>query len=84
MFYKVKAGKKVRCEVSDLIKIYRVVESLMELVKNLKEKDLSDPIIREIYEGIKKNVDIICKISQMIEKGIDMSGPKDSEFYVRP
>ena len=56
----------------------------MELVKNLKEKDLSDPIIREIYEGIKKNVDIICKISQMIEKGIDMSGPKDSEFYVRP
>ena len=50
----------------------------MELVKNMRDKDLNDPIIREIYDSIKKNVDIISKISQMIEKGIDMSGQRDN------
>lgn len=72
------AGKKVKCEVSDLMKIYRVVESLMELVRNLHNKDLTDKIIIEIYEDIKRNVEIISKISKMIEKGIDMSGSKDN------
>lgn len=84
IFYKVAAGKKTKCEVSDLIKIYRVVESLAELVSNLQQRDLSDPVIQEIYTAIKHNVDIISKISKMIEKGIDMSGSRDSEFYVRP
>jgi hypothetical protein len=84
VFYKVAAGKKVKCEVSDLMKIYRVVESLIELVRNLQNKDLHDKIIIEIYEDLKRNVEIISKISKMIEKGIDMSGAKDNEFYVRP
>ena len=35
VFYKVAAGKKVQCEVSDLMKIYRVVESLGALVRSL-------------------------------------------------
>ena len=51
---------------------------------NLGQKDISDPVISEIYESIKKNVDVICKISKMIEKGIEMSGQKDNEFYVKP
>ena len=50
----------------------------------MKTKDLSDSIISEIYENIRKNVEIISKISKMIEKGIDMSGQRDSDFYVRP
>lgn len=29
-------------------------------------------------------MEIISKISKMIEKGIDMSGSRDNEFYVRP
>lgn len=60
------------------MKIYRVVESLIELVGNLEQKDLSDPIITNIYETIKRNVEIISKISKMIEKGIDMSGSRDN------
>jgi hypothetical protein len=47
-------------------------------------KDLSDKIIKPIYEDLRRNVSIINKISKMIEKGIDMSGPRDNEFYVRP
>jgi hypothetical protein len=35
IFYKVATGKKVKCDVSDLMKIYRVVQSLNELVVNL-------------------------------------------------
>ncbi len=60
------------------MKIYRVVESLIELVGNLEQKNLSDPIITNIYETIKRNVEIISKISKMIEKGIDMSGSRDN------
>lgn len=60
------------------MKLYRVVESLTELVGNLEQKDLSDPIITNIYETIKRNVEIISKISKMIEKGIDMSGSRDN------
>ena len=30
------------------------------------------------YESIKRNVEIISKISKMIEKGIDMSGQRDN------
>ena len=48
------------------------------------EKELSDPIIVEIYESISKNVDVISKVSKMIEKGIDMDGPRDSMFFVKP
>jgi hypothetical protein len=66
------------------MKIYRVVESLMDLVRNLQNKDLTDKIILEIYEDLKRNVENINRISKMIEKGIDMSGSKDNEFYVRP
>ena len=78
------AGKKVHCEVSDLMKIYRVVESLNELVVSLERRDLSDSIIKETYEDLKRNVSMISRISKMIEKGIDMSGQKDNEYYVRP
>ena len=78
VFYKVAAGKKVKCEVSDLIKIYRVVESLIDLIRNLQNKNLTDKIIIDIYEDLKRNVEIISKISKMIEKGIDMSGPRDN------
>jgi predicted DNA-binding ArsR family transcriptional regulator len=78
VFYKVATGKKMQCDVSDLIKIYRVVESLNSLVSNLESKDLSDRIIQPIYGDIRRNVTIINKISKMIEKGIDMSGPKDN------
>lgn len=60
------------------MKIYRVVESLIELLKNLQAKDLTDIIIKEIYNELKKHVSVISKIGQMIEKGIDMSGSKDS------
>jgi hypothetical protein len=67
-------GKKV----SDLIKIYRVVESLIDLIRNLQNKNLTDKIIIDIYEDLKRNVEIISKISKMIEKGIDMSGPRDN------
>jgi hypothetical protein len=56
----------------------------MDLVNNLSQKDLSDSIIGDIYAGLKHNTDTISKISKMIEKGIDMSGQRDSEFYVRP
>lgn len=45
VFYRVATGKKVKCEVSDLMKIYRVVEYLIDLVKNLESKNLSDPLI---------------------------------------
>lgn len=38
------------------MKIYRVVESLIELVKNLQSKDLSDKIIHDIHEELKRNV----------------------------
>lgn len=78
VFYRVATGKKVKCEVSDLMKIYRVVEYLIDLVKNLESKNLSDPLILQIHESLKRNVEIISKISKMIEKGIDMSGPRDS------
>lgn len=84
VFYKVAAGKKIKCEVSDLMKIYRVVESLMSLVKALEAKQLSDCIVQQIHQSIKANVEVISKISKMIEKGIDMSGARDNEFYVRP
>lgn len=50
----------------------------------MESKDLSDKIIQPIYEDLRRNVSIINKISKMIEKGIDMSGPRDNEFYVRP
>lgn len=66
------------------MKIYRVVESLSELVRNLQNKDLTNSIILEVQEELKRNVEIISKISKMIEKGIDMSGSRDNEFYVRP
>lgn len=56
----------MRCEVSDLMKIYRVVESLSELVRNLQNKDLKDSIILEVQEELKRNVEIISKISKMI------------------
>lgn len=72
------AGKKVRCEVSDLMKIYRVVEALADLVRGLQNKSLTDRIIVEILEDLKRNVDTISKISKMIEKGIDMSGSRDN------
>ena len=42
------AGKKVRCEVSDLMKIYRVVEALADLVRGLQNKGLTDRIIVDI------------------------------------
>jgi DNA mismatch repair protein MSH2 len=78
VFYKVAAGKKVRCEMSDLMKIYRVVEALRELVTSLESKDLDSPIIAQIHSDIKRNVECIGKISKMIEKGIDMSGNRDN------
>lgn len=84
VFYKVAAGKKVNCQVSDLMKIYRVVQSLSQLVLQLEAKDLNDKVARQVYDDIKRNVECIGKISKMIEKGIDMNGPRDNEFYVRP
>ena len=74
----------MHCEVSDLMKIYRVVESLNELVVSLERRDLSDSIIKETYEDLKRNVSMISRISKMIEKGIDMNGKNDNEYYVRP
>lgn len=60
------------------MKIYRVVESLSELVRNLENKDLTDRIILVVQEKLKENVEIIGKISKMIEKGIDMTGSRDN------
>jgi hypothetical protein len=56
VFYKVAAGKKVNCQVSDLMKIYRVVESLSQLVVQLGAKDINDSGVRKIYDDIKRNV----------------------------
>lgn len=61
-----------------MMKIYRVVESLSELVRNLENKDLTDRIILVVQEKLKENVEIIGKISKMIEKGIDMTGSRDN------
>lgn len=66
------------------MKIYRVVQSLSQLVIHLETKDLNDKVIRKVYDDIKSNVQCIGKISKMIEKGIDMNGPRDNEFFVRP
>jgi DNA mismatch repair protein MSH2 len=84
IFYKVAAGKKTRCDVSDLIKIYRTVETLEELVQHLQQREISEPALKSFQQALEHNVGIISKISRMIEKGIDMSGTRDSEFFVRP
>lgn len=84
MFYRVAAGKRMRCEVSDLIKIYRAVETLQELVGSLEQRMAGEPALKQFQEELERNVGIISKISKMIEKGIDMSGSRDSEFFVRP
>lgn len=60
------------------MKIYRVVEALADLVRGLQNKGLSDRIIVEIQEDLKRNVETIGKISKMIEKGIDMSSGRDN------
>lgn len=36
VFYRVESGKKHKCEVSDLIKLYRVIQCISDLVKNLE------------------------------------------------
>jgi hypothetical protein len=37
-----------------------------------------------VQDELKKNVDLISKICKMIEKGIEMNGSRDNEFYVKP
>lgn len=48
------------------------------MVRGLQNKGISDPIIVDIQEELRRNVETISKISKMIEKGIDMTGGKDN------
>ena len=73
VFYKVKAGKKKNnVEVNDLIKIYRTVKTLDEMLQNLEGKGGSSETLDKIINDIGKNVKSMQTICKMIEDNLVM------------
>lgn len=74
VFYKVEAGKKNNVEINDLIKIYRTVMTMDELLDNLKGQNLDGSPIDANVKVIDKNVQVLKRICKMIEENITMEG----------
>lgn len=51
-FYKVQAGKKNNVEMHDLIKIYRTITTMQELLKSLPTSDVAQAEIAETIQEI--------------------------------
>lgn len=83
VFYKVEAGKKNSVEVQDLIKVYRTVKIIEEMLKSASRSNKSASAIGNMLDEINKNVGIISRVCLMIEDNIIMEG-RDNEFHVRP
>ena len=72
-FYRVKAGKKrSNVDVNDLMKIYRTVKTLEDMVSNLAQKTVDHPLLDSLVEGIEKNITPMKKIKKMIEDNLVM------------
>ena len=83
IFYRVDSGKRHKCEVSDLIKLYRIITSIAELIKNIENKGINDPQIEEIHKSLFNDYNFVSKIAGMIDKCIDMESDRPSEHMVR-
>lgn len=86
IFYRVDSGKRHKCEVSDLIKLYRIITCIGELIEKMDEKDggdLGNEHIEEIHKSLLKDYKFIEKIAGMIDKCIDTSPDRASNYMVR-
>lgn len=75
-FYKVEAGKKNNVEVNDLIKIYRTIHTMKELLTGLSQSGSSHPEIVGTIAEIERNVKIMGTIVKMIEDNVIMEGSR--------
>lgn len=49
IFYRVESGKRHKCEVSDLIKLYKIITCVHDLIQNIESKGINDEFIEKIY-----------------------------------
>lgn len=83
IFYRVESGKKHKCEVSDLIKLYRIITCIGDLIKNIESKGINDEHIEKIHKSLLTDYNFVAKLSGMIDKCVDMSSDRPSEYMVR-
>lgn len=66
-----------------MIKLYRIITCIGDLIKNIESKGLNDENIEKIYNDLLKDYNYISKLAGMIDKCIDMSSDRPSEYMVR-
>ncbi len=83
IFYRVESGKRHKCEVSDLIKLHKIISAVKDLVKNIENKGVNDEFIEKIHTSLSSDYGFVEKLAGMIDKCIDTSSDRPSEFMVR-
>lgn len=83
-FYKVHSEKSVKCEMSDLLKLYKLIQALNTLSERLSSRHADqfakDTLLPKVLEAQKE----LSMPATMVENNIVMEGRNESEYYVKP
>lgn len=64
--------------MSDLIKLYKIITCVHDLIQNIENKGINDDHIENIHKSLKTDYSFVEKLIKMIDKCIDMSSDRIS------
>lgn len=82
-FFKVHSEKQVRCEMSDLLKLYKLIRGLNTLSERLTSRQSDEFCAEKLLPRIREAQKELEMPATMIENNIVMEGT-ESEYYVKP
>jgi|JI61114C2RNA_FD_contig_81_80200_length_2300_multi_3_in_0_out_0_2 DNA mismatch repair protein MSH2 len=82
-FYKVHSDKPAKCEMADLLRLYKLIKALNDFKKKLESRK-SDRFVQDnLYEKVESTSRELEKPATMIENNIVMEGI-ENEYYIKP
>lgn len=67
IFYRVYTGKKHKCEVSDIIKLYNIITVVSELIKNIEAKGINGEFVENIFKSLAADYNLVKHLSGTIK-----------------